>query len=354
MEEINQSAQGDISLSVLSETKKSRIELVRRGVDGQILIKKTLHQTGTPYPALLAHRFSGIPQIYSVQETPCDTIVYEEYLHGQTLADYLRQNGTVSDAQAADWIVQLCNILIPMHQCNLVHRDIKPSNLIVTPDNTLRLIDFDAARTFEAHKDADTVLLGTKGYAAPEQYGYAQTDARTDIYAIGTVMNQALTGALPKDIPYTGKLAAIISYCIQIDPQRRFKTCAALQNALRTEYAPAHPLHTEYPPPGIPQPSAAPTGKRHEWWRIVICVCLSVSAALLAFSSEKYAGIRSLWNALENVTILLPPTAFCVDLFRVRSRPAIRFFRQRNRRHMYILLYFSIWLLLCSLVINLL
>lgn len=92
---------------------------------------------------------------------------------------------------------QLCQALAPLHRENIVHRDIKPENIVLGADSQVYLIDFGIARFEKAGRSADTTLLGTHGYAAPEQFGFCQSDARADIYSLGVVLNQVVTGAFP-------------------------------------------------------------------------------------------------------------------------------------------------------------
>ena len=111
----------------------------------------------------------------------------------------------------------------------ILHRDIKPSNLLLAADGHIRLIDFDAAREEKPNVDSDTRLLGTKGYAPPEQYGFAQTDARADIYAVGVTMKQLL-GKQAEKRPYRH----ILRKCTEFAPKRRYATAKALLWALKT------------------------------------------------------------------------------------------------------------------------
>ena len=82
----------------------------------------------------------------------------------------------------------MCDGLKELHEQKIIHRDIKPSNMILQADGRIRLIDFDAARIFKDNKATDTELLGTKDYAPPEQYGFGQTDPRSDIYSLGVTI----------------------------------------------------------------------------------------------------------------------------------------------------------------------
>src|SRR5699024_9218725 len=115
-----------------------------------------------------------------------------------------------------------------------VHRDIKPSNLILTSDDTLFLIDFNSAKESEENKSKDTILIGTEGYAAPEQYGFSVSKPTTDIYAIGILLNELLTSYLPDQVEYKGYLQPIIKKCRQMDPIHRYQTVDQLQQALPT------------------------------------------------------------------------------------------------------------------------
>ena len=119
----------------------------------------------------------------------------------------------------------MCDGLKELHEHNIIHRDIKPSNLILQ-SGKIRLIDFDAARIFKEGKAEDTKLLGTKGYAPPEQYGSGQTDQRSDIYSLGVTMKNLL-GSNCK-----GHLKKILDKCTAYDPKNRFQNVDELKTAL--------------------------------------------------------------------------------------------------------------------------
>ena len=132
-----------------------------------------------------------------------------------------------------------CRILAQLHRAEppIIHRDIKPGNIILTEDGTVKLLDMNAARQLSEGKEADTRLLGTAGYAAPEQYGFAQSDARTDIYAAGVLMNVLRTGCLPQEKLAGGSLRRIVRKCTHIDPNRRYASAGELLAALGAEPA---------------------------------------------------------------------------------------------------------------------
>ena len=128
--------------------------------------------------------------------------------------------------------VDMCRALELCERNDIIHRDIKPENIMVTPDGSIRLLDMDAARMVREKKSADTDLIGTVGYAAPEQYGFGTSDERTDIYSLGVVLCELVTGSLPKDRIPQGRLGKIIRKCTQIDPVNRYKNVQELQVAL--------------------------------------------------------------------------------------------------------------------------
>ena len=114
----------------------------------------------------------------------------------------------------------------------MIHRDLKPSNLILTYDGRLILVDFNSAKSYHPERSQDTVLFGTAGYAAPEQYGFSPSAPAADIYALGVLFHKMLTGDLPGEGNYLGKFSGVIAKCIKIDPKNRYDSVASLQKAI--------------------------------------------------------------------------------------------------------------------------
>ena len=114
----------------------------------------------------------------------------------------------------------------------IIHRDIKASNIIISQEGTVTLLDMDAAKWYRDQSDRDTKLIGTYGYAAPEQYGFGASDERTDIYSIGVLLNVTLTGCLPSQKMAEGRIGAVIEKCVKLDPKERY---ASVKIALGTE-----------------------------------------------------------------------------------------------------------------------
>ena len=167
-----------------------------------------------------------IPRILHCIENNGETVVVEEYVQGESLLDRIGRREYLSEREAESVLLQLCDGLDEIHAQGIIHRDIKPSNLILQSGGIIRLIDFDAARTVKEHSGEDTMHLGTRGYAPPEQFGYGQTDERSDIYSIGITMQKAL----PEE--YGGYLVKIFAKCTEIDPDRRYRNLQELRRAL--------------------------------------------------------------------------------------------------------------------------
>ncbi len=172
-----------------------------------------------------------LPKIYRLFERDGDLIVIEEHIDGQTLDDMLTYQPTVFDeAFVLNILEQLCNCLIDLHAINIIHRDIKPSNIMIDRQNVVKLIDFGIARIFKPTGVTDTEFLGTRGYAAPEQFGLfdlGQSDARTDIHALAVTARQLLGE------DYRGRILPVLERCTSLNPNDRYQSVADLVHAVK-------------------------------------------------------------------------------------------------------------------------
>lgn len=185
----------------------------------------------------------NLPSIIDVIDGQDSFLIVMDFIEGKTLKDVLNEYGPQPEESVIDWAKQLCDVLGYLHsrQPAIIYRDMKPSNVMLKPDGDIVLFDFGTAREYKISSVEDTTCLGTRGYAAPEQYGgHGQTDGRTDIYCLGATMYHLVTGHNPSQPPYemypirhwnpnlSAGLEAIILKCTQANPLDRYQTCAEL------------------------------------------------------------------------------------------------------------------------------
>lgn len=234
--------------------REHRVYLVQDTRDHQFYVKKQLTTYNAAiYSHLRADPIPNTPRIYlTVQDQGILTVI-EEYIPGDTLEELLNKRGTLPEDQVIDITRQLLTILAAFHSRTpaIVNRDIKPSNIKISPDGVVKLLDLNAAKWVSGEAEKDTVLLGTQGYAAPEQYGFGASNTLSDIYAVGVLMNVMRTGVLPGRRLAEGKLGRIIEKCVALSPDQRYQSVAALQNALCGEPAPECTGRQRFLPPGF-------------------------------------------------------------------------------------------------------
>lgn len=210
------------------------IHLVQDTRNGKFFVKKMLAIYNLDvYKHLMVHPIRNTPTIYAIVEDDGRLITIEEYIPGDTLEEVLAK-GSLTEDQSIGITISLCQIIEQFHNCTppIVNRDIKPPNIKITPDGVVKLVDLNAAKPCSAEATRDTVLLGTQGYAAPEQYGFGASSVLTDIYAIGVLMNEMLTGELPGTNLANGKLRHVISRCVELTPKNRFQSVRQLRETL--------------------------------------------------------------------------------------------------------------------------
>lgn len=266
------------------------IFLVQHQDTNKIYVKKILSIYNIDiYKKLSEHPIRGIPQIIEYYECDNELILIEDYISGQSLEE-LAQTRTLNLSDIIHYCIELCAILQQLHnmQPPIVHRDIKPSNIIITEYDHVVLLDFNAAKFFSTDASSDTILLGTKGYAAPEQYGFGASTPKTDIYALGVLLKE-LASSLPSIPP---ALTKIINKCTKLNPSERYNTINELSNALLKILSPQqqrpkkHSRH-EFLPPGF---------RTHTGWKMILSSLYYVFFFWLSFSLkvENTYGI-ALW-----------------------------------------------------------
>ena len=242
---LNKIGQGGMSVVYLAMNEKANkqwaIKEVRKdGVKDYEVVKQGLI-VETDLLKKLNH--PNLPSIIDVIDSDDTFLIVMDYIEGKPLLDYVENNGPQRQEDVIEWSKQLCDVMGYLHSREpaIIYRDLKPGNIMLRPDGRIMLIDFGTAREFKERNIADTVCLGTIGYAAPEQFGgHGQTDARTDIYGLGATMYHLITGTSPCDPPYkilpirdidprlSSGLEKIILKCTQQDPNDRYQSCEEL------------------------------------------------------------------------------------------------------------------------------
>ena len=211
------------------------ISIVQHIETKKVYIRKSL-RTYNPdvYEQLYKHPVKNIPRIYAMYEAEGVLTIIEEYVSGETLQEILDMNVRISEKEAITYAIKTCNILSDLHNQDpaIVHRDVKPSNIILTEDERIVLIDLNAARQCSGEKQRDTRLIGTEGFAAPEQFGFGNSSPQTDIFAIGNLLKALLRSDDGSDTPITPKLAAVIRKCLEMNPKDRYNSAAQLAKNL--------------------------------------------------------------------------------------------------------------------------
>lgn len=220
-------------LTVLDE--KKNIVLVQDIRNSELCVKKTLDiYSRDVYEQLASVRIEGVPAVKECVADDGKLIVVEEYVQGRSLKQVLDEQGLLNEEQAYEIAVQLVDILVRLHQLEpaIVHRDIKPSNIIIEKNGHVNLIDFNAARHVNADKNEDTRMLGTVYFAAPEQFGFGQSDERTDIYGLGATINYIMTGDKPGAGIAECRFSDILKKCLMVDAKDRYQSAAELRGVL--------------------------------------------------------------------------------------------------------------------------
>ena len=223
-------------LGSLSDRKEIRLK--RHRIHGQICVEKKVAADLEYIYRFLQHNSSPyIPSIYECLPEGGNLILVEEYVQGRTLEDMLTES-VFEEEKAIQILLDLCSALKMLHNAKpaIVCRDLKAENIMLDRSGNIKIVDFNIARTYQDGKARDTKLLGTAEYAAPEQYGFFQTDNRTDIYALGVLFNYMLLKKFPVEQMAEGIAGQIVRKCICLNPDERYQTVEELENEIRKLY----------------------------------------------------------------------------------------------------------------------
>ena len=202
------------------------IYIVRNSDDGKLYIRKE-HKTydKSVYSYIKDNPISNIPKIIKMCESNGYLVIIEEFIDGKTIEEIL-EDGPIAEEMAIKYALNICYTLCQLHNAvpPIIHRDIKPSNVMITDDGRAFLIDINVAKCYSEGEIEDTMLLGTRTYAAPEQFGCGlkASSTKTDIYGLGILLNVMVTGKLPKEELAKGKVGEIVEKCISLEPAERY------------------------------------------------------------------------------------------------------------------------------------
>lgn len=236
MKEIGEGATGCVYLArdlhvnrPVAVKRMERLSEIRKEME---LLKELKHQ--------------GLPEVYDYFEEDGMGYLVMEYVDGITLKKYLEQNGVPETEQALQWMKELADILLYLHEKHppIVYRDLKPANIMLMEDGTLRLIDLGGAFLRSHDGNEDRISIGTPGYGAPEQWNGIHVDARCDVYSFGAVFHELLTGVSPLKPPYERRpvrqydrtfpvqLERVICQCTKENPRERYANMTQVKKVL--------------------------------------------------------------------------------------------------------------------------
>ena len=209
-------------LGALSKKEDAASFLLRHKTLGRKLKLRRFAEEPPVYRLLRTVSHPNLPLVYDTAALNDAFVALEEYVDGVTVAEVL-ETGGYPYRGARRVLSGVGAALCFLHENGFVHRDVKPENVVVGADGAVRLIDFDIARAVTAAPQ-DTRVLGTVGYAPPEQQGLAQSDPRSDIYALGVLLNVMLTREHPSVRLAPGRAGRIVLKCTAVSPEKRFQT----------------------------------------------------------------------------------------------------------------------------------
>lgn len=219
----------------IGELKADKIYIVKNMKTGHVAVEKLIRSEQKQiYLAIKEIDQLNLPKIYDVFDEGGECVVLREYVEGESLQDYQNESRIFENTEIKSIATQICDALIALHHHipPIIHRDVKLSNVIMTDDGNIKLLDFDAARFYDENANNDTVEIGTHGYAAPEAYGFHQTDARSDIYSLGVLLNLLITGKKPNEQLAKGRFRNIIKKCTDLSPRKRYRSVTLLKRAI--------------------------------------------------------------------------------------------------------------------------
>lgn len=230
-------------VSCIQDKQEKQIYKIREKASGRLCVLKCA--SGTASILLKAEAESlkelqepFLPELIRYEESEDKNYLIRSYVEGLTVWERIETYGPMDSDEAVGYMVKICRILENLHtrMPAVIYRDLKPQNIVLTPDGNCVLIDLGTVRSYKDGAEEDTVFVGTRSTAAPEQFGYRQTDARADIYGAGVVLYYMLTGELKlekeqlKKLPV--RLRRVINKCTCFSPEGRYASAGRLERSL--------------------------------------------------------------------------------------------------------------------------
>lgn len=230
----------------LKESEDSSTFLVKETATGILCVLKWGRNRQTEFlrnemeimKKMADRKLSGIPKAYRIFEENVEVYLVREYIEGMSLAQMVLQKGGISEAEICRISRKICQTAEQFQNPDepMIHRDIKPENILVTPGDEVVFIDFGTMRSYKKDGSRDTFVVGTRGTAAPEQYGYTQTDQRTDVYAIGQTMLYMVSESYEmnqlSECAVSRRMKKIIEKACSFEPDKRYGDAAQLRRAV--------------------------------------------------------------------------------------------------------------------------
>lgn len=268
--------------------------LVMNQMTGELRMMKKLTYFDINVYQYLAQNFNPhIPKIFSYQlSIDNKLVVYEEAIQGDTF-DVIIKDRNMPDEKKISYFQALLEGLEFLHSAPhpIIHRDLKPANIMLSDRGEVVILDYDAAKIYKPDSSGDTTFLGTAGVAAPEQYGFMQSDPRSDIYAVGRMLADAFPG--------NERIQKIAAKAMSFDPQNRYSGVKELSAVLANKLSVKGKIKNLLPPPGF---------RTHKWWKSII--------AILGYSLIVYLVVQFiLTDKLSDGIIVLFSSLIALDIF---------------------------------------
>ena len=206
--------------------------LVKDRQSGEISVCKHITGNEEVFKKLCGIKCRSLACVTNVFEFENGSYALLEYAPGKTIKSIIESGRLFSENETAFIVSELCDGLAVLHANGIIHRDVTAANVVISQSGEVKIIDYGIARLPRTDANKDTHILGTAGFAAPEQFGFAQSDERTDIYSLGVLINVMLTGEFPTDEICTGFFADTVKRCVSIEASKRFRSIDELKKSI--------------------------------------------------------------------------------------------------------------------------